>query len=371
DIPKRCELLSKDHLIYSYMVSGSYEVPSKKQEWTINEYNTAFATRMFPALISTNNAIKILDDSLFPQYIEEGISYDQDGELDENKFSILEADGMFDLQVMEKYYDCVSAMGSKRFESVISGAALVLSDGAILDLPPFSNFRWNVMWIDDYLKYELHRALGHFEGKFGNQPEVPGRLNEYVYKDRPLAGQNNLRPYTLGSYIPTLFFGIIMDSWIRAENGKTSFVTALEKSLRCGTFPQQERHPLIKLLLDDAIKRVQKLVKEWKELRTVTDKSFAALWVESDRTEIQRILSNIRPIPDEKWLGWGLLKKPATNVSSIDDLRPVIATCLTELAEDMCNYIEWTLYWPNFVQSVRAVKIGEIKLDVSFSKDSE
>jgi hypothetical protein len=359
------------------MISGSYEKPENQSNWTLNDYNTAFATRMFPALIPNNKVIKKLN-LLLEKKQEDGIEYKIDCELNEDLFNKLSLKNynIFDRSVMEKYYGFNSAnkgiasMGSHPETSVISGAALVLSDGAILDLPPFSNFRLNVMWIDDHLKYELHKALGHFEGKFGDDDAIPGRLDEHVYKDRLLAGQNNLRPYTFGVYIPTLFFGIIMDSWIRAENGKTSFVDVLENSLRRGTFSQNERDLLLKSLLQNALIRINQLMCDWSNLKTENnEKSFAALWIESDKNEIINILSDISPIPDEKWLGWGLLKNPGTNnASSIDDLKPEIAKCINELAEDMCNYIEWTLYWPNFVQSVRAIKPGSIPLDASFTE---
>ena len=41
------------------------------------------------------------------------------------------------------------------------------------------------------------------------------------------------------------------------------------------------------------------------------------------------------------------------------------------LANDLCNYIDWTLYWPSFVQSVRAMKNGSLALDVRYIEEKE
>jgi hypothetical protein len=263
----------------------------------------------------------------------------------------------------------LSLIGSDPLSSVISGAALVLSDGAILDLPPFSNFRWNVMWIDDFLKYELHKTLGHFPTKRTlykavvgpSTPATPGRLDVCVYKDRLLAGQGNLRIYTLGKYIPNLFFGVLMDAWIRDRNSqKTLFIEVLQDSLRCGSFIPEKRQQLVKNLKKSAIERINTLITQWSRLCTSSDdKSFAALWISGNKSEIDNALSGC-PKLEEEWLGWGLLNKPSLQIASLEEVREPLRKCIEELIEDICTYIDWTLYWPNFIQSVRAVKIESL-----------
>ncbi|MEW6233563.1 MAG: hypothetical protein AB1566_14805 [Chloroflexota bacterium] len=196
----------------------------------------------------------------------------------------------------------------------------MLSDGAILDLPPFSNFQSNVMWIDDHLKWELHKALGHFaEVKFAELWGAPVQRVKDVelVKDRVLAGQGNLREYTLGSYIPTLLWGIIVDGWIRgtrpdgrggqAAGGSTAFVAALEMALRRGTFGRPERSRLRDELTRAAIDRINALICEWRKLKTRSGRSFAALWVGSDGKGIRRVLGRRLAPKGEEWLGWGLL----------------------------------------------------------------
>ena len=161
-IPRECEHLAKNHRIYSYMISGSYEMPDNPNgdysSWNINGFNTAFATRMFPALIPNKAVCDELNGHVITdQNLNTGEKLD--GELNESVLKKLAKIGMFDLTTMKSYYglgllgnEGLSSIGSDPLSSVISGSALVLSDGAILDLPPFSNFKWNVMWIDDFLK---------------------------------------------------------------------------------------------------------------------------------------------------------------------------------------------------------------------------
>src|SRR5205823_2332848 len=80
---------------------------------------------------------------------------------------------------------------------------------AILDLPPFSNLANNVMWIDDFLKYSLHRAMNHFiSGEtLDIEPALRNaRLDDVmVTKARP--ANATLADYIFSGYIPTLFSG--------------------------------------------------------------------------------------------------------------------------------------------------------------------
>lgn len=43
-----------------------------------------------------------------------------------------------------------TAIGANPLTATISGAALCTSPAVTLDLPPFTHFRLNVMWIDDH-----------------------------------------------------------------------------------------------------------------------------------------------------------------------------------------------------------------------------
>ena len=164
------ERLAANHRVHSYVVSGLYEQPTEMnyRSWKVNDFNTAFATRLFPALIPSEKAITMLDkktvkverrdtNGTMEQVVEDcGFASDQSfGEI---------VGHLYDAEVMVRYYGLeepqagLPALGSHPLRSVVSGAGMVINEGAILDLPPFSNFQQNVMWIDDYLKYEMHRV---------------------------------------------------------------------------------------------------------------------------------------------------------------------------------------------------------------------
>ena len=383
-IPNFCSELAANHRVHSYVVSGLYDRPLKKPEgWNISDFNKAFATRIFPALVPTAAAILKLDEAAV---IEDGV--EQDCKLNsESEFTRI-VEPLFDRNVMIKYYgleksdEGLPGLGSDPVKSVVSGAGMVISEGAILDLPPFSNFRQNVMWIDDYLKYELHRALGHFAQvsttiSVSDSLEAPCRHpSAKVYKDRILAGQGNLRIYTLGGYIPTLFWGILLDGWIRSEGNpeeRTPFVVALEDALKRGIFEDSERNRLRSALRELAITRINKVIRLWSALKSADDvPSFAALWVGGKDQSIRVVLGCLsEPKDKDQWLGWGLLKKQTPNIKDLSELRESVRRIVEELIEDMCTYIDWTLEWPKFIQSVRAVRrTGSLKLELDVSYES-
>ena len=397
-IRQRCEQFANEPLIQSSMLSCGYSGPDSDltiNQWKLSDYNTAFATRVFPALIPTDEAISWLNRDV----TEDRDGNKIDGELAEADIESLGRPdiGFFDAQVVKKYYgldsgttrswEGIARVGAHPNESVISGALLALSDGAILDLPPFSNFRRNVMWIDDHLKYLLHQALGHFrrmELDIEGEPFKPRVEGGQVFKDRVLAGQGNLRPYTLGNYIPTVFWGTILDAWIQdstaikppvvekltTESGP--FAESLAHALRRSSFPQEEQEALREELLAAAWQRADEVHQEWRALRSGSGedaiKSFAALWATGDRKGITRALGKLADRYKRKkdWIGWGMVKKGSKSISGLDDLSPEVEKGIRILVDDVITYIEWALEWPSFVRSVRAVRFGTLSLDASW-----
>jgi hypothetical protein len=107
-------------------------------------------------------------------------------------------------------------IGANPFRQVISGGGLCLSDGAILDLPPYSNMRLNVMWIDDHLKYALHDELGHFNihiFEVGSAREN----NAGFYQSRHLFQPSlwDVR-WHMRTYLMRLLLGCVADAWLRS-----------------------------------------------------------------------------------------------------------------------------------------------------------
>ena len=275
--------------------------------------------------------------------------------------------------------------------AVISGALLCLSEGAIIDLPPFSNFRENVMWIDDHLKYSLHREMHHFTS--GEKLNLPAGL-EYarldkvmVTKARPRVG--DLAGYTLATYLPTVLWGAILDSWIvpnsilkvrfdsvigtpledewktaqRNQIGKGILPSALLKALQQGRFTAENE--LKRQLMETAVKRVEHVRQLWSALRDGEKRTFASHWASG---EVDGIIPKecFKTEHDPRlWKGIApgrSLNQPLRRAADLGDMLEPIE----ELAEDTVDYIKWTLAWPQFVQIVRSVRQGEFSGDMSW-----
>nr|VFK38754.1 MAG: hypothetical protein BECKTC1821D_GA0114238_100560 [Candidatus Kentron sp. TC] len=260
---------------------------------------------------------------------------------------------------------------------------MCLSDGAILDLPPFSNFQRNVMWIDDYLKYALHRELWHLSQKLVRNKNG-GVLTErvpdtHVFKKRPKV--ENAGYYTLGGYLPTVLYGAIMNAWIQPDHAanlpqtqQNSFppgvlTRALEDALKTGWLNERNAPKLKDDLRRVAMERIAEVAEEWEKLKLKNGKgqSLAALWVTNPcASPIEDMDETIRKELkiEKEWIGWGLFKDPKSKLNDAENLNPKAREALDILIDDAVNYIEWTPEWPRFIQSVRAVHQGDLRFDL-------
>ena len=95
-----------------------------------------------------------------------------------------------------------------------TGAAFAASPGLTLDLPPFSHFRLNVMWIDDHTLVSAAKAI--------KRPADLDVLPEFRETGSTSAGHpvkwrappTNVAWYTLEMYMPTLLWGCILDAFM-------------------------------------------------------------------------------------------------------------------------------------------------------------
>nr|VFJ91038.1 MAG: hypothetical protein BECKLFY1418A_GA0070994_10146 [Candidatus Kentron sp. LFY] len=394
---------NKEPSFHSFVLSAGYveqERDKPVEERSIDNWLRAFATRVFPALLATRETLNSTSKAV-PEDLENAC----DPEL-ARKFYGLNSDGR-DIEV-EKTDDGtapkegITSFGSHPFKSVVSGSLLCLSDGAILDLPPFSNFQRNVMWIDDHLKYALHRDLGHFSQDRipaqGQRRYLTARIpGTYVLKDRPDIEKTG--HYTLGTYLPTVLRGTIVDAWIQPkpaanlqhidvdesiERGEKTFskgvlTRALANALRTGRIDETLIPKLKDELRHVAMKRIAQVANQWKDLSTTKNgekqDSLAALWVTNPSKN--RAISDMEDdaakqleVKGKDWIGWGLFKDPKSDLLNPENLNPKVSEDLNILIDDAINYIEWTLEWPRFIQSVRAVPQGELRLDLQWKSES-
>jgi hypothetical protein len=193
------QLRLEEPTVSTFLFSASYDFRALKQrEHSFDSWSRAFATRPYPALIAdveVINSIIGLDPeeqtSEWNKYVRSHVDDDLARQFYGLKPVMSESD------IQPDGVEGLTSIGAHPLFSVISGALLCLSEGAILDLPPFSNMGLNVMWIDDHLKYSLHRAMNHFTS--GDQLELrqPGlsdaRLDVMVMKARQIV--KNLPSY--------------------------------------------------------------------------------------------------------------------------------------------------------------------------------
>lgn len=362
-------------------------------------WSRAFATRVYPALIAVPDKLskiselkdespneKANKEAAWRDYVNENI----DESIVRQFYGLTDVPGELEVDGVKG----LASVGAHPLYAVISGALLCLSEGAILDLPPFSNLRFNVMWIDDHLKYSLHRAMDHFTSGESLDLE-PGlgdaRLDDVsVTKARPTVG--NLRVYIFGIYLPTLLWGAIMDSWItsdailkcrvanldeseqqryretRRDGNKAPLPHAMLRALRTGSFSEGDKENLRNALLSTALTRIKFLRSQWAELRTDASISFASYWAQG-LVEEAFGAEAFADCPDRLWEGISPGKPIDYEFDRLEDLSAPLALGVRDLVDDTVSYVEWALEWPKFVQIVRTIQQGSFVGDLSWTPE--
>jgi hypothetical protein len=207
----------------------------------------------------------------------------------------------------------------------------------VIDVPPFCNFRTNVVWIDDFLKFAMHREMH----RLSNNAVSPAFLNSPLMatceavKERPPI--SNARGYTLDNYLPALVRGCVVDAWIQPDaRTKVDFSAAampgpfirhLQTARQQGGFGSEQAQSCREELLQSAIVRLNEVRDQWAGLPSIgTIRSLASEWI------------------------------------SLGDLSSLIG--LETLIEDTLEYIEWAVAWPVVTNAVRALPRGSLKFDL-------
>jgi hypothetical protein len=267
---------------------------------------------------------------------------------------------------------------------------LCLSEGAILDLPPFSNFTLNVSWIDDHLKYCLHRELRHLTTiTLKIEPLLSDAKLDPIIVQKARAQIMDLPSYVLGTYLPTVLWGTVVDAWVMAHpllkyrpeylsspeqtawhaiprHGRSEGVlaAALQTALEKGSFITAERLQLRETLMRVGLERITEVRRQWTNLTGSGAETFASVWAKGT---VASFFPQLSPkchgiahqgIP----LNDGLTETIHLNEYGLHD------DFLT-LVDDALEYIEWTLNWPRIVQVVRSVEQGTVKTDMSWKPD--
>lgn len=391
---KAYELKRDSPNIFSFIFSASYDyllLRKAAEARDFNAWSRAFATRVFPAIPLRKAQLRKINSKKGPKPVYTWQDYAQDW------FSPSLAYKFFGLddQLKNKTLSGIGKIGAHPISSVISGAMLCLSDGAILDLPPFSNFRMNVMWIDDHLKYCLHRELRHLSRaevratatEIRSRPLLShARLDDVLVQKTGRKVSDNFEKYLFDQYLPTLLWGAIMDGWItgtpllkfRSEDlsdqkrdafailqdreSKSVLARALQNALREGGFEVPAQNALKKNLLKEALTRINQVRNQWMKLTEDGVETFASVWAKGTVDSCFRGLERELKYPaiaDAKL-------KPTQQITHTDHLNRNVHLGLVDLIDDAKDYIQWTLDWPKIVQVVRSIEQGTLKTDLNF-----
>jgi hypothetical protein len=305
--------------------------------------------------------------------------------------------------------DAIGWLGANPLVSVISGALLCINDSAILDLPPFSNFNLNVSWIDDHLKYCLHRELRHFTTvsiTTGSDLVRDARIDRVVVvkgREPP----KNLAEYIMGNYLPTVLYGSVVDAWItpgpkegrqpgRDKRRPERYCSRDDRIIKWrpemlnsqqqddwkripqsgpsrGLLPSKlqavlgrgtamsplEARRFKRDLLEVALKRISAVRNAWYSLKSARQVTFALVWaIGENEVEIY--------VPGMTGKAVGLVRHgtPTGIELNLRHLNENVREDLMMLIEDAVTYIDMTLNWSKTVQLIRSIEPGTLKTDL-------
>lgn len=304
-----------------FLFSGQYQSNTGQRPtatWSPTEWLSTFATRPYPALIVDESGDLQFEDAILRAYY--GI--DATGSRLE-----VTADGM---------PQGIAYLGAPPVNSPISGALMMLSQDLVAATPPFCNFRTNVVWIDDYLNYAMHRELARsidHMSSFGLK--TPPLFAECkVTKSRPAI--DDAKEYARTNYLPALVRGCIVDAWIQPDTRTKidsqhwappgPFIRYLRSAQRTGGLNLAAAQQCRDELRQCAHVRIDEIRDQWLRLpQTSPHRTLAAEWVVEDNIPM-RIELEI-------------------------------------LLDDTLEYIEWAVAWPKVVETVRNSDLKLLKID--------
>jgi hypothetical protein len=281
----------------------------------------------------------------------------------------------------------VVELGANPFRQVVSGAGLCLSDGAILDLPPYSNMHLNVMWIDDHLKYALHDELGHFGRWVRTHHHHSARVSEAQFPQLrhtrrdggPLFTYKDVK-WHIKIYMQRLLLGCAADAWLRgkpevkkstrslAEDAYKTLVESVPHSygetfmeVLPGGWGLLPGKPTVdqfrEMLWEQAVERLEKAVSYWG-----TDDykdTFLGLFARGYAHPLYQDFKDVFPVGMPEGLKKAVeklprqckdAKRPPEGMPDDPGLEQALAT----LVDDFVEYMGLVQFWPFFVQSVRS-----------------
>ena len=292
--------------------------------------------------------------------------------------------------VVNTFLNTLVQVGANPLRQVVSGAGLCLSDGAILDLPPFSNMHLNVMWIDDHLKYALHDELGHFGRWTGTHHHYQARVKDVRFSQLRHVGGANAPLFTykdvrwhLRTYMLRLLLGCVADGWLRGRmetKMDTSNLAKADHTRLIESVPHLYGEVFIEVLpggwepsptRPTATEFRQKLwahgVERLRETATLWGQdcyvdTFLGLFVRGEQHPRYEEFRDYFPLGMPAGLAQAVEALPSTPPSpqsSPNDIVPddlPLDRALDALVDDFVDYFSLVQVWPFFIQAVRCLQ---------------
>lgn len=147
--------------------------------------------------------------------------------------------------------------------------------------------------------------------------------------------------------------------------------SALQKALKeCNAVRAGEG--LEDRLYEVALRRINEVRRQWRELTENGVETFASLWAKG---EAPSICADLMGDPDLKLKYVGIAHPgvvPAhSDVPHKHSLDGALADDLHSLVRDAKEYIKWALNWPTIVQIVRSIEQGTLRTDLNFDPELE
>jgi hypothetical protein len=212
----------------------------------------------------------------------------------------------------------------QNYQQVISGAGLIMSRRAVALLPPFTVFKENAIWVDDYVKRLLHEALGDITPV---DPADSMSIQEAVFRQRRhpyQQGGDSLSIQKTYDYFTRLLRGCMLCRVVAANSAAPTQLTAFAKAVKARAIlcPNSAQ--------TNALDK-QQVKNDAEERGALVLKAFQS----NDYT--------------------GTLLKDWADEKARDP--SFVSTIAQEICEDCCRYLEFLEVWPTFVRAVDRVSM--------------
>lgn len=363
-ILKICNAVAEHHnstQILATILSANYKSPDANEK-DVMAWNRGFATRILPSLL-------LPEDNVAQEYLQNKTSKNWGTELQSH----------FRPEFTKKFFHDLWQWGAPK-TAIISGALLYMNDAVVLNVPPFSNFSQRVMWIDDHLRYVLHREMGDLCRQTKIESKTGERLHVFYEKVQisKYRATENFLLYTVQTYLPSLIWGSFVDYWLcpdpilkrreeevpldhkenwktRRDNGCPGILATAVLDARAGCPPDEAK--LRRKLKAAANDRLKVLCEIWGDLKDEKCHSIASAWVHGQFTDsLKTALKTASPIVS--------LNLP----DRVEDFQNNLETGFNALLDDTCQYIKWVSEWPRVVSVIRSVPTGELRSDLGWTK---